>query len=66
MFDGARCVNVCVQSERLIGLRGICHLFVLAGRNLFIETAHLFSQVNEKQLYSGVKEEAWQGGTPLA
>lgn len=43
MFDGVRCVCGGAWSERLTGLRGICHLFVLAGPNLFIETAHLFS-----------------------
>lgn len=30
------------------GLRGICHLFVLTGPNLFIETAHLFSYPHSK------------------
>lgn len=30
------------------GLRGICHLFVLAGPNLFTETAHLFSYPHSK------------------
>lgn len=44
MFDGVRCV--CGGGSQ--GLRGICHLFVLTGPNLFIETAHLFSYPHSK------------------
>lgn len=46
MCAGVRCVcggGRGVSGGGLKGLRGICHLFVLAGPNLFIETAHLFS-----------------------